>query len=445
MPVDAVRDAAVDVLLRVFERQVHLDVSLDKTLRRKQLSDRGRRFLTQVVYGTLRHLALCDYVLRPLLHQPAEKLPMPIRTILRMGVYQGLFLNQVTRPAMVHTSVDLAKKRGHIGTANLVNAVLKRVPETLDEIAWPDREQHLAKHIAIRYSLPSWIVSMLVDQLGAEDAEMLAETCAHEAPITLRANTLMTTTDALRESLAQAGTSAEKRTAVPEELTVESGGVPVRSKLLAEGSFFIQDPASMLAPHLLEPRPGDRVLDMCAAPGGKTTHIAALAENRAFVVANDVGRFRLARVMENVGALGARQVALLSSDGTRPAVQPGFDKVLLDAPCTGLGTIRRHPDLKWRVTPHDVDELAALQEALLRSAIGLCKNGGLIVYSVCTFTQRETRDVIDRILRDALVVPEDGPEWMNPWKQDLGTYRTFPHRGGLDGFFLTRLRKQSST
>lgn len=443
MPADAVRDAAVDVLLRVFERQVHLDVSLDKTLRRKPMSDRGRRFLTQLVYGTVRQAGLCDYVLRPLLHQPAEKLPMPIRTILRMGVYQGLFLNQVTRPAMVHTSVDLAKKRGHAGTAKLVNAVLKRVPQSLDEVAWPDAAAQPAKYLAARYALPAWIAQLLLDTYGREEAEAWAAECAGEAPIALRVNIHVQSVEALAETLARAGVAAAKRTPVPDELTIESGGVPVRSKLLDEGAFLMQDPASMLAAHLMEPRPGDRVLDMCAAPGGKTTHLAALANHGALIVANDSSPARLGRVRENVGRLGAQQVALLCSDGTRPPFQPCFDRVLLDAPCSGLGTIRRHPDLKWRVQPQAIPALAQQQEALLRSAIALCKNGGLIVYSVCTFTPSETQDIVGRILSEAAVQLEDGPEWMNQWKVAQGTYRTHPHRGGLDAFFLTRFRKLS--
>lgn len=445
MPVDVVRDAAVDVLLRVFERQTHLDVSLDKTLRRKAMSDRGRRFLTQVVYGTVRHLGLCDFVLGPLLHQPAEKLPPPIRTILRMGVYQGLFLHQVTRPAMVHTSVELAKKRGHAGTAKLVNAVLKRAPDSLESIAWPNLEERTEDYIASRYSLPRWLSALLLNELGRDEALAWVAASAEEAPVALRVNTPMGSVADVQAIMARAGVAASKRTPVPEELTLEGGGVPVRSKLLAEGSFLMQDPASMLAAHLVEPQPGQWVLDLCAAPGGKATHMAALTENSSTIVANDVSVTRLERVQENAARLRSTRVVPLASDGGRPALRAVFDRVLLDAPCSGLGTIRRHPDLKWRVNPESISQLAARQEALLRSAIALCKNGGLIVYSVCTFTQRETRDVVNRILSEAPVATEDGPEWMNQWKVSHGTYRTQPHAGGLDAFFLTRFRKRSST
>ncbi|MCP4644771.1 MAG: 16S rRNA (cytosine(967)-C(5))-methyltransferase RsmB, partial [bacterium] len=175
MPVDAVRDGAIDVILRVFEKNAYLDVSLDKTLRRKKLKERGRRFLTHLAYGTVRHRLLSDHILTPLLHQPLEKLPKPILAVLRMGAFQALFCNQVTFPAMVHTSVDLAKKRGHAGTARLVNAVLKRVPQSLDEVTLPDPEREPVRHLSVRYSLPVWLVEQWHADFGADRARAMCE------------------------------------------------------------------------------------------------------------------------------------------------------------------------------------------------------------------------------------------------------------------------------
>ncbi|MBN2310156.1 MAG: 16S rRNA (cytosine(967)-C(5))-methyltransferase RsmB, partial [Candidatus Hydrogenedentes bacterium] len=218
MPVDATRDAAIDVLLRVFERDAYLDVSLDKTLRRKDLPERGRRFLTQLVYGTVRHKLLCDHILTPLLRQPLDKLPPAIHVILRMGVFQALFCNQVTFPAMVHTSVDLAKKRGHAGTARLVNAVLKRAPQTLDSVTLPDPEADPVGYLRVRYSMPRWLVRTWLDEMGFERTRQWCELTDEPAPTTLRANGLCTTLDELIAGLAKAGCVAESRTCVPEEV-----------------------------------------------------------------------------------------------------------------------------------------------------------------------------------------------------------------------------------
>ena len=441
MPVDLVRDAAIDVLLRVFERGVHLDVSLNKTLRRKKPSDRGRRFMTQIVYGTVRHQRLCDHVLAKLCTQPLEKLPLPIHTILRMGVFQSLFCDNVTHPAMVHTAVDLAKRRGHAGTARLVNAVLRRAPQTLEEIKLPGREEDLVAYLGVRYSLPDWLVRTWIKEFGEEEAEALVKASNESTATTLRINLLRTNQKDVQARLLKSGITTVKKTEIPEELTVVEGVPPQRTKWFQRGWYTLQDPASMLPAHLMEPQPEERVLDLCAAPGGKTTHMAELSENEAHIVAMDSGYGRLFRVIENVERLDLKGIQILCGDGSKMPLNGEFDKVLVDAPCSGWGTIRRHPDLKWHCSPEQAERLAGQQCELLRNALRLCKNGGLVVYSVCTFSKPETLGVIDTIVGEGLASPEDGPAWMNTWQIKTGQYRTLPSSGILDGFFLTRLRK----
>ncbi len=443
MPVDLVRDAAIDVLLRVFERGVHLDVSLDKTLRRKALGERGRRFMTQLVYGTVRHRLLCDHVLRPLCRQPLEEFPPAILAILRMAVFQGLFCHQVTRPAMVHTSVDLAKRRGHAGLGRLTNAVLRRVPASLEEVSLPSREQHPVRYLSVRYSIPEWIVEDWSGEFGRETAEALCQASGEQAPVSVRANLLKTTRAELAERLGKAGFEARPKTAVPEELTLTGTPSPVHTHWFQEGHFLQQDPSSMLPPHLLAPQAGECLLDMCASPGGKTTHLAELTGCRARIVAADANPRRFVPLQQNIARLGLSGIGLVCCDGARPALRGGFDGVLVDAPCSGLGTLRRHPDLKWRMTREAVGRLAEQQRMLLRSAVGLCKNGGRIVYSVCTLTRQETFDVIQDILLEGHVETEDGPEWFERWRLEHGKYWVLPSGEALDGFFLTRLRKRS--
>jgi 16S rRNA (cytosine967-C5)-methyltransferase len=440
VPVDPVRDAAIDALLRVFERGVFLDVSLNKTLRRRTLSDRGRRFFTQLVYGTVRHKMLCDYVLQGLLKQPLENLPAPIRTLLRMGIFQALFCRQVTHPALVHTSVDLAKKRGHAGVARLTNAVLRRAPQQLSDLSFPRKP---AERLSIEYSIPLWMVKRWVASQGLEGAGELCRAFSIEAPVSARVNTLRTSPETLAESLLKSGVRTEKRTPVPEELTFTEGPPPARSKRFQEGDFMMQDPASMLPSHLLEPVAGQWVLDMCAAPGGKTTHIAALTGGRARIVACDKRVNRLRQVRENVARMECPGVHLVQADGGQPPFGVPFPRVLVDAPCSGLGTLRRHPDLKYRLLEEDIADLSRLQQELLSAAIERCENGGVIVYSVCTFTPEETVEVIERVTDGAPVEPEDGPTWMDVWRLKTGMYQTSPAQDGLDGFFLTRLRKRS--
>lgn len=443
MNVDIVRDTAVRVLVRVFEQGAYLDLALDAALRRRTLADRGRRFMTQLVYGTVRHRLLCDHVLRRLLREPLDVLPPPVQAILRMGVFQALFCTQVTFPAMVHTSVDLVRHHSHAGLARLANAVLRRVPPALEEVRLPGREQDLPAFLSVRYSMPRWLVEEWIAEFGPEMAESICIASNTEAPTILRCNVLSATPEQLIEGLNRHEPAAEKRTCVPEEVTLLHGMPSVRSKLFQEGWFMVQDAASMLPAHLLEPKPGDRVLDTCAAPGGKTTHMAQLAGGAATIVAMDRHANRLPRISENIARLRMPGIHLVCGDGLALPVAPVFDRVLVDAPCTGLGTLRRHPDLKWRVTPEGRDELARLQVALLRHAVRVCKNQGIIVYSVCTIPRQETHDVVQAVLETERVVPEDGPEWFEPWKTGTGQYRTHPTAGEWDGFFLMRFRKQS--
>lgn len=444
MPVDVVRDAAIDVLLRTIENGMHLDVSLDKTLRRRggDISERGRRFMTELVYGTTRHLALCDHVLRRLCSQPLDKLPPPVLMVLRMGVYQSLFLTQVTHPAMVHTSVDLARKRGHAGLAKVANAVLRKCPQRLEDVRLPDPEKDFTRYLMVRFSLPRWLAELWLDEQGPEGARSLAEVSSTQAPTSLRVNTTKTTREELQRDLAAAGILTQPQTALDDELTVVSGDGLVRTKRFQQGHFTIQDPASMLPALLLEPQAGQWVLDTCAAPGGKATHLAQRAGNAATVLAMDASRWRLEKVAENAARLEL-SVHCLAGDGLHPPFHgPLFDAVLVDAPCSGLGTLRRHPDLKWHMSREAIGRLAEQQKALLRSAAALCKNNGTVVYSVCTVSAQETREVVRALLQDGNLALEDGPESLNSWRVDKGQYETRPG-GAWDGFFLTRFRKRS--
>lgn len=399
--------------------------------------------MTQLVYGTVRHKALCDHLLAERLRQPIGGLPKPILAVLRMGVFQALFCDQVPFPAMVHTSVDLAKKRGHAGTAKLVNAVLKRVPQQLEGALSIDPESDPVRYAATRYSIPEWLAQRWHAERGAEGLLALSAALNAPAPRTLRTNTLRTTPEQLQLTLQKAGFLAQSATPVPEELTLAEG-MPIRTKSYLHGDFIFQDPASMIAPHLLDPQPGQRILDVCAAPGGKTTHIAALADNNATVVASDQEPNRMGRLLDNVERLGTTSVRVLCGDATRPPFRGGFNRILVDAPCSGLGTIRRHPDLKWRLKPADIPRLAENQRTILRAAADLCENGGLVVYSVCTFTPEETLSVVEGALPPGQFEEEDGPAWLKPWQVSAGTYQTDPAAHSLDGFFLMRLRKQSS-
>jgi 16S rRNA (cytosine967-C5)-methyltransferase len=444
MAVDPVRDAAIDTLIRIVEKGARTNQALERTISRRGsgLSSQGRRFLSQLVYGTTRHANLTDHVLRDIVSNPLNTLPLPIWLILRMGVFQSLFMNSVTFPAMVHTSVDVAKKKGHAGTARLVNAVLHKVPQTLDEITFPDPKDNPGIYLSVRYSLERWLCDRWVEEYGFERAEEICALSNEEAPPSIRVNTTVTTRDELIANIAKQKMTAVAHPIIPDALTLD-GAAPVKTKIFQEGHFYIQDPASMLPAHLLDPQAGETILDMCAAPGGKSTHIAQLTNNGARVIANDLGGAGYWRMQENVERLLLKNIDLTVADSNHLPFKGPFDRVLLDAPCTGMGTFRRHPELKFRMGPKAPRRLAKKQLELLRSAYEVCKIGGVLVYSVCTFTPEETENIAETITGELPLTLEDGPGWLDEWKISKGQYKIVPSPDQLDGFYLMRLRKES--
>lgn len=444
MAVDHVRDAAVSTLLRIFNNQAHVDVSVDRTLRRNKLSPRGSRFMTHLVYGVVRHRMLCDYVLHPLCDQPLDQLPLPVLMILRMGVFQTFFCDNVTRPAMVHTSVDLARKRSHSGLARVTNAVLRRVPASLDEVVLPDREKDLRDYLRVRYSMPRWLVRLWCDLYGEGGAEQFCQACDTPAPPAVRVNTLLTSTETLLEEMLKGGIVAERPEAALDALLLHDGTNPQTTRWFREGHLMQQDLASILAGALVDAQPGEKILDLCAAPGGKGLHMAASSQDRSRIIALERFFGRIPRIVENMERLQSKSISPLCGDALAAPFEEGsFDRVLVDAPCSGLGTLRRHPEIKWRVSRETPALLAETQVAMLRKALQLCKNGGLVVYSVCTPTPEETTGVVETVLADGGSMAEDGPEHFNSWKTAQGQYQTSPENGAWDAFYLMRFRKQS--
>jgi 16S rRNA (cytosine967-C5)-methyltransferase len=326
----------------------------------------------------------------------------------------------------------------------MVNAILRKAPASLEEVSLPDPEKSLVEFLRVRFSLPRWMVRDLIERFGPEKAADICALTGREAPVCLRVNTRKDSVEAVAARLAKAGFATVKATPLPEELTVVEGRGLTSSRLFQEGLVLVQDPASQMPAILLDAAPGDRVLDLCAAPGGKATHIAQRVPEGLFLVAADNQPRRIGQIQENFERLGLEAAGIVCADGMRPPFRGGsFDRVLLDAPCSGLGTLRRHPDIKWHATPESVLRLAETQRALLRGALRLCKNGGVVVYSVCTFTRQETTEVVESLLSEGACAPEDGPETLSPWKTARGQYQTDPSDPALDAFFLTRLRKLS--
>lgn len=421
MSSETARTVALDVVRRVTEQGAYSNLTLRSALDRSDLEARDRAFAAELAYGTIRRLRSIDWVLAAHVDRPLETAPAPALALLRLGAYQILFTRT---PA--HAAVSETVALAHGRQRGFVNAVLRRV--AAEPPAWPSGDSD--DDVGIRHGLSEWIVRELRRQVG-DDVERAAEALAARAPLTVRANTCRTSVEDLEAAFASAGVGTRRGSIDPECLVVEAGS-PAELPGFGEGRFAVQDQASSFVVRALDPRPGDRVLDACAGPGGKTAHAACLAGASGRVVASDVSSSRARLVRETAARLGVR-VQLLVQDGRRPAVREGFDCILVDAPCSGVGSARRRPELLWRTERAELSGLARLQVGIATASARLVRPGGRLVYSVCTFPRAETDAACDAILRRAPFlqpIPVDGPDGA------AERIRLWPHVHGTDAMFV---------
>jgi len=424
----------------VEEEGAFSNVLLPRAISAARLSPKDADLVTALVLGVLRWRLRLDHALQSLLRHPLDRLPPRVRAILRMGAYQILFLERIPVYAAIHESVALAKRYGHPGTAALVNAVLRRLAREGE----PPVPEDPMEALAIRHSHPRWLLDRWVARWGMVEAERMMAANNQTPPTFLRVNTLRTTPEEARRRLEAAGVRTEPGS-LPESLRVTSGPFGVRLGLVTEGWVYPQDEGAMVAARALDPQPGEVVVDACAAPGGKSTHLAALMENRGRVVACDVHPRKVEAIRRLAARTGATCVEARVLDARRLGdVLPGeADRVLVDAPCTGLGVIRRRPEIRWRVAPDGPARAAELQRELLVGAARVLRPGGVLVYAVCSLEPEEGPDVVQWGMASAGVQPDP---FRIPWRGGTleaaeGWLTLLPPVHGTDGFFIARLRR----
>lgn len=440
------RGVALDVLLRVESGDAWADVLLAHRLAETALGPEDRGLATTLVYGVLAWQARLDHHLEPLVRGGLARLDPPVRAALRLGLFQLLFLERVPAFAAVDTSVTLARRRGP-GAAGLVNAVLRRVVrDGVDALPLPDRDADPIARLAVELSHPRWLVERWAAELGMEQLPALLAANNRAGEIVLRTNRLRTDPAALATALAAEGVQVAPARFDPDALVVAGGAGRLRhGTAWRQGRFTFQGEASQLVARLVAPAAGARVLDACAAPGGKTTLLAAAVGTGGTVVGLDPHPGGARRIAAEAARLHARAASAVVGDARRPPLRGLFDAVLVDAPCSGLGTLRRHPEARWRRTNDDPPRLASLQRALLDGVAPLVRPGGTLVYAVCTIAREECDGVLEAFLRDHprfAVEPATAvlPASAHGLVDARGLLRTFPHRDDLDGFFAARLR-----
>jgi 16S rRNA (cytosine967-C5)-methyltransferase len=420
------RSVALAVIRRVTEHGGYSNLALPAALARSRLGSSDRSLAAELAYGTLRRLVSLDWVVASRLDREIARTPPRALALLRLGSYQLLF-TRIPAYAAVSETVELAGGRERA----FVNAVLRRV--AAEPIAWPAGGSD--GEVSVRTGLAAWAVRELRGLLG-DEVEEAARALGQRAPLTLRTNPCRTTPAELSRALARVGLEPIVGTIHPGSIVLDTGA-PSELPGFDEGWFAVQDQASSFVVTALGPRPGERALDACAGPGGKTGHIASLLSPEDAVVAADVSPKRAALVRTQVRRLGLRALVLVQ-DARKPALRGPFHRVLVDAPCSGIGSARRRPELLWRPRSNELSGLARLQVAMASAVAELLEPGGRLVYSVCTFPRAETDAACDAILKQS---PELEPEPIEGPDGPRDRIRLWPHRHGTDAMFVAAFRR----
>lgn len=434
------REIALQALLQVWQDGAYAALALHKLFRSVQPEERERRFATELVNGAVKARGTLDFLLRQLIDRPLYKLEPVVLHILHLGLYQIFFLDRIPDSAACNESVNLAKYFSHKGTDKFINGVLRnsiRRKETL----W----QKVQADTALKTCHPRWLVDRWEKQFGSREAEALCIWNNTPPPVCVRINTMVTTRDQFLQDLREINGEAEMSLWSPEGLIL--GQEPGLSRLLQlfPHSFYVQDESSMLPARALAPQPGERVLDLCAAPGGKATHLAALMQGKGQVTACDIYPHKLKLIEENARRLELPTIQTELQDGTvfRPDWSERFDRVLVDAPCSGLGVMRRRAEARWTKKPQGLDEFPPLQKAILRNAARYVRPGGYLLYSTCTLETAENQAQIEAFLAE--FPAWERAEFSHPRTGSrVSELQLYPQRDGTDGFYLALLHRSQT-
>lgn len=424
---DRARFSAIKTVYAVQTEGAYSNIALAQILRQEKLSDLDRRFCTELVYSTIKAGASLDWKISKYINRPLEKIDEKILAVLRVAMYQIFFLDRVPNSAAVNEAVEIAKKFVNIGASKFVNGVLRSAVREPQKSDFPNDSS--IESLALRSFHPAWLVKLFVEEFGLDAAKKICATNNIEPPLCLRVNFLKSNREEILAALKKFGAVSEISKLVPEGIICKSHGALDSFKPLKIGLCQVQDESSMLAARWLNPAENDFVIDCCAAPGGKATHIAELMKNHGRIIAADIYPAKIEHIKENAKRLGIKIIEPLLLDA-REIGKKYFnqaDKVLIDAPCSGLGVIRRKADLRWKKSFAEIAELPKLQAEILASAANAVKRSGTLIYSTCTIIRRENEEIVENFLKN------------NKNFKIVESKNFLPHIDGTDGFFIAKL------
>ena len=449
------RQLALIALRDIYKKGAYTNIALDRVLRLAQINNLDRGLACELVYGVVRRQRTLDALIDQLGKKKATQQPPDLRIILHIGLYQLRYLNQVPASAAIHTSVELAKTNGYKKLGGVVNAILRSYQrQALEgEPLYSDQGKPLqlaadadpVKLLGVRHSFPDWIVKIWLERFGLEESDRLCAWFNQTPTIDLRVNILQTSITEVIAAFAQAGIPVCSVPHLPQALRLNNnrGGI---EKLpgFHEGWWTVQDSSAQLVSHLLAPQSGETIIDACAAPGGKTTHLAELMGDQGTIFACDLYAKRLKKLSDNCRRLGLKSIQIKAGDSRDCSQFTNLaDRVLIDPPCSGLGILHKRPDIRWRQTLTKTKELSCLQKELLDQASTWVKPGGMLVYSTCTLNSLENQEVIQSFLHSHShwqIQPPPLQDIFTPFATKEGWLEILPHQQEMDGFFMVKLK-----
>lgn len=444
---DNPREIALKVLYEVDVNNAYSNISLKRNLNHAFLKSVDRAFVTQLVYGVIKNKSRIDWIISQFSKTPIKKMSPWVLNILRLGIYQMIYLDKIPQSAAVNESVKLGKRYGHKRIGGFINGILRNISRASKEDLQPDQKNTI-NFLSIYYSHPKWMVEKWLKEYGKDFTVDLLKKNNEVPSISIRTNTLKISRKNLMELLQKEGIMVRKGQWCPESIIIENVSNIEKNKYFQKGLFQVQDQSSMLVAHVLDPKENQLVIDVCAAPGGKTTHIAQKMNNTGKIIARDIYDHKLSLIKQNIDRLDIANIKLENYNALEfdSDLAGQADRVLLDAPCSGLGIIRRKPDLKWNKCSEDIQEITTLQYKMLENATKYLKKGGILVYSTCTINADENFNIVRKFLeRNPLfrLIPITAiSQRMKEHKEiEKGYFKVFPNIDSIDGFFISKIQR----
>lgn len=443
--IDKPRQIALTILYKIDKENAYSNIALDEELRKnkKLLKEKDIGLISEIVYGTTTWKLTIDTIIKKYSKLKIEKLSIWILNILRMGIYQIVFLDKIPKSAAVNESVNLAKRYGHPASANFVNAILRKIEkkdfEEMSQIKEP------IQRIMLTTSTPKWIIEELLKEKAMQDVEEICKNSNQKPSLSIRVNTLKTTKENLIKELKKLQIEV-KQGILEDFLIVEKVKQIENLEIFKQGWCTIQDESAGLAALVLEPREGERILDACSAPGGKTSYLAQLMKNKGMIEAWDIHPHRTKLVEETAKRLGIQIIQTKVKDATLKENNiEKFDKILLDVPCLGTGVIRKKPDIKWKHDKTEIEEITKIQKTILQNCSEYLKEGGELVYSTCSILQEENENIISDFLKKnknfkIMPIPMNEKNTFYQYRENAGYFKVYPNKE-IDGFFICKIKK----